>query len=143
MHTPKLLAAALLVSTATAFAAPPKYIILDHSTDAVMTKDSALAIWKGQLDAKMMARLTKLYPVSKWGFISQVEGGFTTDKVCVITARAMMVPRITASRLVFKPSQTSTAFGAQAGATQDQCKELAATKLKEAVASVASSLIKS
>jgi len=141
MHTPQLLAAALLVSAATAFAAPAQYIIIDHSTDAVMTKDSALAIWKGQVDAKTMARLSKLYPVSKWGFISQVEGGFTTDKICVITARAMMVPRITASRLVFKPSQTATAFGAQAGATLDQCKELAAAKLKEAVASVGSSLI--
>ena len=143
MNIPKVLAAALLVSVATAHAAPAKYIIIDHSTDAVMAKDNALAIWKGQVDAKTMARLIKLYPVSKWGFISQVEGGFTSDKVCVITARAMMVPRITASRLVFKPSQTSTAFGAQAGATADQCKELAAAKLKEAVASVSSSLIKS
>ena len=141
MQTPKLLAAALLVSVSAAFAVPPRYIIVDHSTDAVMTKDSALAIWTAQVDAKTMARLSKLYPVSKWGFISEVEGGFTTDKVCVITARAMMLPRITASRLVYKPSQTSTAFGAQAGATLDQCKQLAASKLKEAIASVASSLI--
>lgn len=141
MQTPKLLAAALLVSVSAAFAAPPQYIIVDHSTGAVMTKDSALAIWKEQVDAKTMARLAKLYPVSKWGFISEVEGGFTTDKVCVISARAMMVPRITASRLVYKPSQTSTAFDAQAGATQDQCKQLAATKLKEAIASVVSSLV--
>ena len=143
MHIPKLLAAALLVSMATAHAAPRPYTIIDHSTEAVMTKDSALAIWKSQVDAKTMARLIKLYPATKWGFISQVEGGFTTDKVCVITARAMMVPRITGGRLVFKPSQTATAFGAQAGATLDQCKELAATKLKEAVASVGSSLVKS
>ena len=75
--------------------------------------------------------------MSKWGFISEVESGFTTDKVCVISARAMMLLRITASRLVYKPSQTSTAFGAQAGATLDQCKQLAASKLKVAIASVA------
>ena len=141
MYLPKLLAAALLVSVAAAYAAPPKYIIIDHSTNAAMTKESALAIWTAQVDAKTMARLSKLYPVSKWGFISEVEGGFTTDKVCVITARAMMLPRITASRLVYKPSETSTAFGAQAGATLDQCKQLAASKLKEAIASVISSLI--
>lgn len=141
MHTLKLLAAALLVSASTAFAAPAQYLIVDRSSEALMAKDGALAIWKGQFDAKTMPRLAKLYPVSRWGFISQVEGGFTADKICVITARAMMVPRITGSRLVFKPSQSATAFGAQAGATQDQCKDLAATKLKEAVASVGSSLI--
>jgi hypothetical protein len=141
MKSSKLLAAALLVSASAAFAAPPQYLIIDQSSAAVMDKDGALSIWKGQIDAKLLARLIKLYPVSKWGFISQVEGGFTADKTCVVTARAMMVPRIVGNRLVFKPSKTATTFASQAGANQEQCKALAGDKLKEAITAVGSSLV--
>ena len=135
-----LLAAAALLSTSAAFAAPPRYLILDHSTEAVMDKAGALAIWKTQIDEKRVVRIAKLYPVGKWGFISQVEGGFTPDKACVITARAMLVPRIVANRLVFKPEKSATTFGSVANATVEQCKALAADKLKEAIAAVDSSL---
>ena len=135
-----LLAAAVLLSTSAAFAKPPQYLILDHSTEAVMDKAGALAIWKTQMDQKRVTRIAKLYPVAKWGFISQVEGGFTPDKACVITARAMLVPRIVANRLVFKPEKSATTFGSVANATVEQCKALAADKLKEAIAAVDSSL---
>ena len=80
MHTPKLLATALLMSVSASFAATPGYLILDHSTAALLDKPAALAVWKDQIDDKLMKRLVKLYPVGKFGFISQVEGGFTADK---------------------------------------------------------------
>jgi len=51
------------------------------------------------------------------------------------------VPRISRDRLVFKPHKTATAFATQAGATNEQCRELAAAKLKEAIVAVRSSLI--
>ena len=89
----------------------------------------------------MRLRLQKVYPVSKWGFVSQVQGGFTTDGVCVVTARAVLVPRVLGSRLVFKPQRSATAFATKPGATQDECRSLAAAKLKDAVVAVRSALI--
>ena len=141
MHIPLLLAATLIAASSAALAAPARYLIADHSTEALIDKDSAVAVWKAEVDDQRRARLQKLYPVSKWGFISQVEGGFTDDKACVVTARAMMVPRIVGDRLVFKPAKSATAFASQAGASREQCRALAAAKLKEAVGAVASSLI--
>jgi hypothetical protein len=135
-----LLAVAALLSSPAALAAPPRYLILDHSTEALMDKAGAMAIWTTQIDEKRVARIARLYPVGKWGFISQVEGGFTPDKGCVITARAMLVPRIVANRLVFKPEKSATTFGSVANATVEQCRALAADKLKEAIAAVDSSL---
>lgn len=135
-----LLAAAVLLSSPAAFAKPPKYLIVDHSTEAVMDKASAMAAWNAQMDQKRVDRIAKLYPVGNWGFISQVEGGFTSDKACVITARAMLVPRIVNSRLVFKPEKSATTFGTMANATVEQCKALATDKLKEAITAVDSSL---
>ena len=111
MHISKLLAAALLAGASTLHAATPTYLVMDFSTEALMSKSDALAIWKNQLDDKQLKRLNKLYPVSKWGFVSQVEGGFTADKICVVTARAMLVPR-SGKALVFKPNKSSTAFDA-------------------------------
>lgn len=135
------LAAALLVTASAAFAAPAQYLAIDHSAEALIDKDAAIAIWKAQVDDRQRARLQTVYPVSKWGFISQVSGGFTPEKACVVTARALMVPRIAGSRLEFKPHKTATAFATQAGATREQCRDLAAAKLTEAIAALASSLI--
>ncbi|MGL6109299.1 MAG: hypothetical protein ACRC2B_04285 [Rubrivivax sp.] len=144
MNTMRILipmAAALLVGAGAASAAPARYLVLDHSSEALMSKAEAMAIWKAQVDDNQRLRLHKLYPVGKWGFISQVEGGFTSDMACVVTARALMVPRIRGEQLVFKPHKSATTFGTQAGATREQCRALAATKLTEAIDAVASSLI--
>jgi hypothetical protein len=141
MHIAQLLAVTLLAASSAAFAAPARYLILDHSSEALIDKDGAIAVWKSQFNDQQRARVQKLYPVSKWGFVSQVEGGFTDDKACVVTARAMMVPRIVGDRLVFKPAKSATTFASQAGATREQCRALAAAKLKDAVEAVASSLI--
>lgn len=156
--TLRLLTAALLAITATtaATAAPAaptpdqpakparaaaRYLIVDRSSEAVMDKATAEAEWVRQIDAKGAKRLAKLYPLAKWGFISQVEGGFTADKTCVVTARAMLVPRA-GKALQFAPEKTATVFDAKAGADAAACKALGAAKLAEAVDSVLSSLAK-
>lgn len=151
--TLRLLTAALLATAAATAAqaadAPaampakgaPKYLIIDRSSEAVMDKATAQAEWAKQIEAKGGRRLAKLYPVGKWGFISQVEGGFTADKTCVVAARAMLVPRA-GKALQFAPDKIATTFDAKTGADAAACKALGAAKLAEAVDSVLSSLVK-
>jgi hypothetical protein len=143
MQTPRVLAAALLVFSSAAFAAPAEYLFVDDSSPDLISTASAVAVWKAQVEGSIRGRLQRLYPVSKWGFVSQVQGGFTREGACVVTARAVMVPRVLGSRLVFKPQRSATAFGTQTGATRDQCRELAAAKLKDAILGVRSALIDS
>ena len=131
-----LFAALLLTSTSLTFAAPAAYLTLDHSTAALMDKATAQALWQEHLPAK----LVKLYPIKKWGFVTEVEGGFDEARVCVITARAMMMPR-SGKTLVFQPARTATAFASQAGATMPLCRALAKAKLAEAIAAIESTLL--
>ena len=130
----------LAVSSAT-FAAPAEYLFIDDSSPILIDTGSAVAVWKAQVDERSRARLQKLYPVSKWGFVSQVQGGFTSDGTCVVTARAVLVPRVLGSRLVFRPQRSAMAFATKAGATQVECREVAALKLKEAIVGVRSALL--
>ena len=130
----------LAVSSAT-FAAPAEYLFVDDSSPILIDTASAVAVWKSQVDDRSRLRLQKLYPVSKWGFVSQVQGGFTSDGTCVVTARAVMVPRVLGSRLVFRPQRSAMAFATKAGATQVECREVAALKLKEAIVGVRSALL--
>lgn len=132
---------AVTAATAHAAAKAPTHLIVDQSSEALMDKGAAQAEWARQIEAKGAKRLAKLYPVGKWGFLSQVEGGFTADKTCVVSARAMLVPR--AGRVLqFVPNKTATVFDAKAGADAAACKALASAKLAEAVDSVLSSLAK-
>ncbi len=131
MATARLLVALLTTCASTAFAAPASYLTLDHSSGMLMDKATAQALWKDNLPA----RLLKLYPVGKWGFASEVEGGFDDAKICIVTARAMMLPR-SGKTLVFRPSKTTTTFGIQAAASLPQCRALAKAKLGEAIAAM-------
>jgi hypothetical protein len=134
---PTALFAALLMTTAPlAFAAPASYLILDHSTSMLMDDATAKPVWQENLSAK----LGKAYPEKRWGFVSEVEGGFDDAKVCVVTARAMMLPR-SGKNLVFRPAKTATAYATQAGATAEQCKALAKLKLVEAVRAISVALM--
>ena len=119
------------------WAAQPQYLSADHSVDALMDEATAKAMWKKLLPA---ARLAKLYPVKKWGFASEVEGGFSGANTCVVTARAMMLP-LRGKVLEFKPHKTATTFDALPGATRDQCRELARKKLEEAIQAVVAGLV--
>ncbi len=142
MHAKALVAALLVSASSIGLAAPPVYLTVNHSAEAVMDKTTASAVWKEQLPTKVMLRLAQLYPVARYGFISQVEGGFSDAKQCVITARVMLVPRA-GKRLVFEAKKSATTFDAQPNLTQPQCKDLAKAKLNEAITAVLGSLIAS
>ena len=130
---------ALSASAAASFsviAAPAGYLTVDQSTASVMDAATAKAAMAGAFSAK----LVRLYPVKQWGFATEVEGGFDDAKVCIITARAMMMPRA-GKVLQFKPAKIATAFGSQAGATQAQCQALGKVKLDEAVKALSVALL--
>lgn len=134
-----LLGAVGLLFATQVFAAPPKAKLLDFSSDVLIDRAAAIAV----LDEGIPARLWKVYPASKWAFVSQVEGGITRGDVCVVTARVMMVPlTVTLKAVLLRPQQIATAFDAQANASGDQCKALAKSKLVEATQAVVSSLVK-
>jgi hypothetical protein len=120
-------------------ASPAKAVLLDFSKDTLIDAASAKAVVGDGIPAKVW----KVYPASKWGFVSQVEGGITGAGVCVVTARVMMVPLTQAMKAVlFRPEKIATAFDAASGASAEQCKALAKSKLTEATQSVVSSLVK-
>ena len=137
MSTARLLTALLLTTSASiTCAAPAAYLALDHSSATLIDKPAAMALWKAGVPAKMF----RLYPVGKWGFVSEVEGGFDDAKLCIVTARAMMLPR-SGKSLVFQPAKTATAFGTRAGASEAQCQGLAKAKLSEAIEALRSALV--
>lgn len=134
-----LCAVAAIAGPAAWAQAPKNAVLVDHSSAALM--DAATA--RGVLAERIPARAWKLYPASKWGYVSQVEGGFTAAGTCVVTARVMMMQLTPTLRaMLFRPNKTATAFDAQSGVTQDQCRQLARAKLVEAVDGVVSSLVR-
>jgi hypothetical protein len=142
MRTRYLLGSLLLALSSSALAAPPpEYLFVDDSSTILIDTASAVKVWKAQVDDSHRMRLQKLYPVSKWGFVSQVQGGFTTDGHCVVTARAVLVPRVLGNRLVFKPQRSATAFATKPSATQQECRDIAAAKLREAIVAIRSAIL--
>lgn len=142
MAVHKLLAAALLsIASTITLAAPVNYLTVDHSSPALIDAAGAAAVWKAEVPQATALRLSKLFPTSRYGFVSQVEGGFNDAKICVVTARVMLVPR-SGKVLSFAPKQSAMAFDAQPNANPQQCKDLATAKLKEAVGAVVSGVVK-
>lgn len=143
-------AAALAGAAAAAFAqdpakapAPPapqiKVNFVDHSAAALIDKDTAMAVMKENIPA----RVWRLYPANRYAFVSQVEGGVTGAGTCVVTARVMMLPLTpTMKAVLFRPQKTATAFDSVAGAGREQCQAVAREKLKEATSAVVSALVK-
>lgn len=126
-----LLSAILLVSTS-AFAASPtvKYVLVNHSTALLLDKEAAAVIWTESIPGKV----AKAYSPKKWGFLTEVEGGFTANNTCVVSASVMLLPvGVNGKTLLFKPAKTTSTFDALPAATKDQCTELARSKLKEAI----------
>lgn len=139
--TPRTLIAALLASVAPlALAAPAGYEIEDFSSAGLIDKPAVMAAWK---EALPEARLTKLYPAAKWGFLSQVEGGVVDGQICVVTARVSMLPKTTPTRrLVWEPAHTSTTVGGKVVNGAAECAALAQDKLAEALRSLVTSLVR-
>ena len=135
-----VLLSALLLS-ASVFAADVKTNFLDHSNDALIDDATAFAVMKESIPAKVW----KIYPASKYVFLSQVEGGVNAAGLCVVAARVMVLPLTATVRApLFRPlpKMTATAYDAIPGATADKCKALAKDKLKEATGAVVSNIVK-
>jgi hypothetical protein len=122
-----------------AWAADPKTNLVDHSTGLLIEADAAKAVMAENIPAKVW----KLYPASKYAFISQVEGGMK-GSTCVVSARVMLLPLTpTMKAVLFRPQKTATAYDAAANSSTDACKAMAKDKLKEATVGVVSALVKS
>ena len=135
-----VLLSALLLSTSV-FAADVKTNFLDHSNDALIDDATAFAVMKDSVPAKVW----KIYPASKYVFLSQVEGGVNAAGLCVVAARVMVLPLTATVRApLFRPlpKMTATAYDAIPGATAEKCKALAKDKLKEATGAVVSNIVK-
>lgn len=134
-----ILAASALVLATAVCAAPPKTHFLDFSSAALIDEATAKAV----MDENIPARVWKLYPASKYGFVSQVEGGVTPAGICVVSARVTQITLTSNLRApLFRPQKTAIAYDAVPGAGADQCKALARDKLKEATTAVVSALVK-
>ncbi len=136
---PALLVPALLLATA-AWAAEPavKTNFVDHSNALLIDAAAAKAVMGENIPAKVW----KIYPASKYAFISQVEGGMK-GSTCVVAARVMLVPLTpTAKAVLFRPQKTATAYDAVPNSSTDACKTMAREKLKEATQGVVSALVK-
>lgn len=134
-----ILAASLFVLATAVCAAPPKTKLLDFSAAALIDEAAAKAVMAENIPAKVW----KLYPASKYAFVSQVDGGVTSGGTCVVVARVMLVtltPNVRAPLL--RPQKTAAAYDAVPGAGADRCKALARDKLKEATVAVVSALVK-
>jgi len=137
MKLPLLLA--LSLASAAAGAADPRPYVIDHSKSSLIDTAQATAMLKEGIPAKVW----KIYPENKWGFFSAVEGGFTANKTCVVAARVTMIPlTVTLRAPLMRPEKIATAFDAIPGATEEQCKQLARDKLKEAIQGVVAALVK-
>jgi hypothetical protein len=137
------LAGALLVASASAFAASaPDYLFVNKSSEALIDDATARSLFAEIVSAK----LAKLYPTSQWGFAAQVEGGITPAKTCIVVARVMLLPRnqpTVTKLLLFKPGKMATAFDALPAASAEQCRDLAKRKLREANQAMLSALVPS
>jgi len=83
-------AAVSLMCTLPAVAGGSPYVVSDASTGTLIDKATVDAIWLAHLQE---ARLARVYPRRQWGFLSQVVGGLAGGQTCVVTARAVMLPR--------------------------------------------------
>jgi hypothetical protein len=128
----------VLLLSVSAWAAGPKTNLIDHSNNQLIEADAAKAVMGENIPAKVW----KIYPASKYAFISQVEGGMK-GTTCVVAARVMLVPLTAAAKAVlFRPQQMATAFDALPNSGTDACRVLAKDKLKEATIGVVSALVK-
>ena len=122
----------------TAAAADPKTNLMDHSTDRLIDADTAKQVMGDNIPAKVW----KLYPATKYTFVSQVEGGMN-GSTCIVSARVMLLPLTpTMKAILFRPQKTATAYDSLVNSSVDACRSLAKDKLKEATIAVVSALVK-
>lgn len=130
-----------LVLASSAFAADVKTNFLDHSNDGLMDEKTAFAIMGEAVPAKVW----KIYPASKYAFLSQVEGGVNAAGTCVVAARVMVLPLTATLRVPMYrplPKLTATAYDAAAASSTEACKTMAKDKLKLATQAIVSNIVK-
>lgn len=131
---------ALSTLLATSALAAPKPLSIDLSGSSLMDSATSDKIWTDNLPA----RVIKLYPAKKFRFASEVTGGFNEAKLCVVSARVMLLPvvflPIQGTKVVYAPLKSASTYDAWPALTQEQCQDAARTKLKEAIQSLTSSL---
>lgn len=131
------------VLTMGALAATPKPMPVENSPNSLVDDAAAQKLW----DENTPPNVIKLYPTKKYRFTSEVGGGFNASKMCVVNARAMLLPvvrlPIQGVTVIYAPIKSATAFDAVPHLSQEQCQELARAKLKEAIQSVVSVLVAS
>lgn len=122
---------ALCASVGARAASAPEYLHINKSAEALID-DATVKTLFAELAS---ARMAKLYPVNRWGFATQVEGGINAANTCIVTARVMLLQRnmpVTTQLLLFKPERMATTFDALPNASAAQCRDLARNKLREA-----------
>lgn len=132
---------ALALLSTSALAADVKTKFLDHSNDGLIDEKTAIAT----MDENVPAKVWKIYPASKFAFLSQVEGGINAAGTCVVAARVMVLPlTVTLKVPMFRPlpKLTATAYDAVASSGTEACKALAKDKLKTATQAIVSNIIK-
>ena len=134
-----ILAMNLMLATS-AFGAGPPPMSMDDSANFLIDPASAAQLWKETVPA----RVVRLYPARKFRFVSEVTGGFTDSKTCVVTARAMLLPvvwlPVQGTKVVYAPIKSATAFDSAANLSREECQGLARAKLKDAIQSIVSVL---
>ena len=115
--------------------------LIDHSNHSLIDEATA----KSVLTDNIPARVWKIHKPGDFAFLSQVEGGMNSQRICVITARVMLLPLTGTLNVPMwrpLPKMTATAFDAKADASLDQCKAMAKDKLKEATLAIVSGIVK-
>ena len=121
-------------------AKPTKPISVDQSASFLIDSAVSEKLWEANLPARVKA----LYPVRKFRFASEVGGGFNEAKLCIVSARAMMLPvvrlPIQGLKAIYAPIKSATAYDAVPNLSREQCQALARSRLKDAIQSVAAAL---
>ena len=132
--------AAISMLVTSAWAATTKPASVDESASFLIDEAASERIWKENTPA----RVSKLYPRARFRFVSEVGGGFNEGKMCVVSARAMLLPVILlplqGRKMTYPPLKSATAYDAMPNLSREQCQELARTQLKNAIHAVMSAL---
>ncbi len=105
------------------------YLIVNQAAPGFGLDQKALgAVWKEEFPPQ----IGKLYPPRAYGFLAVVDGGIDPKGLCVVTARASMLPR-SGKVLQFKPVRSAVTFDAQPDLTREKCAALATSKLDDAI----------
>lgn len=123
-----------------AVAAPPVPKRAEPAANFLVDAATEAQVWKETTPAAV----SRLYPARKFRFVSEISGGFTDAKACVVTVRAMLLPVILlpvqGRKVVYAPVRSAVTFDSAPNLDRMQCQALAKEKLKEAVQSLSSSL---